>query len=109
MKLLLDENLPKRLKQDLTHHDVATVRDKGWAGIINGKLLQLLIEEQFNVLVTFDKNLRHQQNFDKYPITMIVLVAVDNRYSTLAALVPELKAILGGPFKTGVLLLTNKN
>jgi predicted nuclease of predicted toxin-antitoxin system len=33
MKLLLDENLPKRLKLDFTEHEIYTVRDKGWNGI----------------------------------------------------------------------------
>lgn len=39
MKLLLDENLPKRLKQDFSEHEVYTVRDKGWSGVKNGELL----------------------------------------------------------------------
>jgi hypothetical protein len=30
MRLLLDENLPKRLKQDLYNHEVYTANDKGW-------------------------------------------------------------------------------
>ena len=30
MKLLLDENLPKRLKQDFSEHEIYTVRDLGW-------------------------------------------------------------------------------
>lgn len=30
MKLLLDENLPKRLKRDFAQHEIFTVRDKGW-------------------------------------------------------------------------------
>jgi predicted nuclease of predicted toxin-antitoxin system len=30
MRLLLDENLPKRLKQDLKEHEVYTVAEKGW-------------------------------------------------------------------------------
>ncbi len=57
MKLLLDENLPKRLKLDFTEHEIYTVRDKGWNGIKNGDLLKLLIENHFDALLTFDKNL----------------------------------------------------
>ena len=53
MRLLLDENLPKRLKQDLKEHETFTAADKGWTGISNGKLLQLLIENQFDALLTF--------------------------------------------------------
>lgn len=30
MKLLLDENLPKRLRNDFSEHEIYTVRDKGW-------------------------------------------------------------------------------
>jgi predicted nuclease of predicted toxin-antitoxin system len=43
MRLLLDENLPKRLKTDFVEHEIYTVRDKGWNGIKNGQLLQLMV------------------------------------------------------------------
>lgn len=43
MRLLLDENLPKRLKNDFPGHEVYTVRDKEWNGIKNGELLNLLL------------------------------------------------------------------
>ena len=57
MRLLLDENLPKRLKLDFLDHEIFTVRDKGWNGIKNGQLLSLLLENNFDALFTFDKNL----------------------------------------------------
>ena len=44
MRLLLDENLPKRLKQDFPAHEIFTVRDKLWNGINNGELLKLQFE-----------------------------------------------------------------
>ena len=72
IQLLLDENLPKRLKLDFPEHEIYTVRDKGWNGIKNGELLKLLIENNFNALLTFDKNLQHQQNFTKYTMTVFV-------------------------------------
>jgi predicted nuclease of predicted toxin-antitoxin system len=56
MRLLLDENLPKRLKQDFNEYEIYTAADKGWTGISNGKLLALLIENNFDALLTFDKN-----------------------------------------------------
>ena len=43
MKLLLDENLPKRLKQDFLDHEIYILRDKGWKGKKNGELLALMI------------------------------------------------------------------
>ena len=66
MRLLLDENLPKRLKLDFSEYEIYTVRDKEWNGIKNGELLKLLSENKFDALLTFDKNLQHQQNFVKY-------------------------------------------
>lgn len=81
MLLLLDENLPKRLKNDFPGHRVFTIKECGWNGINNGLLLQKLLENNFDALITFDKNLQHQQNFKKYPITVIVLNARINKYS----------------------------
>ena len=49
MRLLLDENLPKRLKQDFPEHEIFTVRDKQWNGIKNGELLKLLVDNSFDV------------------------------------------------------------
>jgi hypothetical protein len=55
MKLLLDENLPKRLKLLFPAHEVFTVREQQWNGIKNGELLSLMLSEQFDALLTFDK------------------------------------------------------
>jgi hypothetical protein len=88
MRLLLDENLPKRLKQDFLAHEVFTVREKLWNGIKNGELLKLLLENNFDALLTFDKNLQHQQNFQKYTITVFVMSAKMNTYEELTNLTP---------------------
>ena len=80
MRLLLDENLPKRLKLDFLEHEIYTVRDKGWNGIKNGELLTLLLDNNFDALLTFDKNLQQQQNFTKFAITVFVLSAKINSY-----------------------------
>ncbi len=94
MRLLLEENLPKRLKLDFEEHEIYTVRDKKWNGIKNGDLLKLLIENDFDALLTFDKNLQHQQNFVKYTITVFVLTAMINSYEELTNLSPLVKAYL---------------
>ena len=94
MRLLLDENLPKRLKQDFPGHDVVTVRDMHWNGISNGKLLELMLAQGFDVLLTFDKNLQHQQNFTKYTLAVFVLNAPMNTYAELTKLSGEVNAIL---------------
>ena len=70
MRLLLDENLPKRLKADFSDHEVLTVQEMNWTGYKNGVLLQLMIDNNIAALLTFDKNLQHQQNFQRFPITV---------------------------------------
>lgn len=40
MKILLDENMPTKVKYDFGEsHEVRTVRDMGWLGKKNGELL----------------------------------------------------------------------
>lgn len=102
MKLLLDENLPKRLKQDLQDFEVFTVQDKEWTGKSNGELIRLMMAEHFDGLITFDRNLEHQQNFRKFPITVFVLNAPDNTYQSLRRLVPALRAKFSQPLTIGV-------
>ena len=97
MKLLLDENLPKRLKFLFPNHQVFTVREKQWNGIKNGKLLSLMLGENFDALLTFDKNMEHQQNFTKYPIAVFVLTGSINTYFEMGKLVPKIEAFLASP------------
>jgi hypothetical protein len=101
MKLLLDENLPKRLKQDLLVHEVFTVVEMGWSGISNGALLTLMIEEGFDVLLTFDKNLQHQQNFRRYSIAVFVLSCPNNTYELIRKLAPQILECLKLPIENG--------
>ena len=60
-----------------------------------------MLEEEFDVLFTFDKNLQHQQNIEKYPIAVLVLNTEDDAYITLKDLVPQIKEILGEELPKG--------
>ncbi len=60
MKLLLDENLPKKLKINFPVHKVFTVRELKWNGIKNGALLNLMLENKFDALLSFYQNILHQ-------------------------------------------------
>lgn len=106
MRLLLDENLPKRLKFDFPEHEVYTVREKGWNGVKNGELLKRLTEEGFDALLTFDKNLQHQQNFSKYSVAVFVLSARINRYEILTHLSPRIREFLNrNPLPSGLVII----
>ncbi len=87
MRLLLDESLPRGLKTHFAGHDVATVPDKGWAGLSNGELLRRA-EQEFDVFVTADQNLEYQQHLRGFDLGVVILCAVRTRIEDLLPLVP---------------------
>ena len=93
MRILLDECLPKRLIRALLPHDAQLAQQVGWAGVKNGRLLALAAP-QFDVFVTIDQELEHQQNLATLPIAVVVLRAESNRFADVAPLVPELLTTL---------------
>ena len=109
MKLLLDENLPKRLKSGFSGHEVFTVNEMGWSGKTNGALLQLMLEQNFDALITFDKNLQHQQNFRKYSLMVVVLNAASNTLSNLLPLCTQVLAVLKKPAVPGPVVISEKS
>lgn len=65
----------------------------GWSGVSNGRLLKLMAESGFEVLVTCDQNIEYQQNAD-LPVALVVLIVPDNRVPTILRLAPELLEVL---------------
>lgn len=96
MKLLLDENLPKRLKNDFSGYQVATVREMKWNGVKDAELISLLKKNDFAALLTFDKNIRYQQNFKKSSVAVLILMARNNSYEELTKLSPLIRRVLSG-------------
>ena len=93
MRVLLDECVPRRLKRELSEHEVLTVTEHGWSGIKNGSLLALA-EAEFDVFLTVDQNLKYQQNLTALRISVILLVARNNRLQTLLPLMPKVREAL---------------
>ena len=102
MKVLLDECLPKKLKRETEADFVQTVPEAGWASKKNGELLRLA-EVDFDVLLTNDQNMEHQQNLSKFNLAFVVLVAPTNDIEDLKPLMPAaneaLKIIKAGEIK----------
>jgi predicted nuclease of predicted toxin-antitoxin system len=89
MRILLDECLPARLRRDLPGHDVQTVPRAGWAGVKNGKLLSLIADAAaFDLFVTMDKNLPHEQKTTGLPFAIVILRAKSNRFEHTQPLMP---------------------
>ncbi len=60
-----------------------------------------MISENFDALLTFDRNLRYQQNFQKFSLPVLVLNAPDNSYLTLSKIVPKIKETLKSELRSG--------
>ena len=88
MKIILDENLDWRLERYLPGHEVASVPRIGWAGMKNGLLLKSS-SQQFDVLVTMDSGIPHQNNLTNLDIAVIGLQAPSNRLADTAPLMEE--------------------
>ena len=91
MKIIIDECVPSIVKTALSDHNIVTVQEMGWAGVKNGELMKL-IAPAFNVFITSDKNLRHQQNLAVLDLAVILLPS--NQVPVITALLPKLDAAL---------------
>jgi predicted nuclease of predicted toxin-antitoxin system len=94
MKLLLDENLPHKLRHEIPGHDCFTVAYMRWGGIENGELLALAASKGFDALLTKDANLQYEQNLVNLPIAVVVLRATSNDLDDIRPLLPALLGIL---------------
>jgi PIN like domain len=94
MRILLDECVPRPLRRQLPGHAVHTIQEMGWAGKKNGELLALMSGAGFEVLLTVDQNLRHQQNLAALGVAVVVMVAPSNRLADLIPLVPNVEVAL---------------
>jgi predicted nuclease of predicted toxin-antitoxin system len=93
VKVLIDENLPRKLAGHLKGHECRTVAECGWAGKKNGELLSLA-EPVFDVLLTLDKNIPYQQDLRLDRIAILIVRAVSNRIQDLLPVIPECLAAL---------------
>jgi hypothetical protein len=91
MNIIIDECVPSIVKRGLPHRMIRTVQEMGWSGIKNGDLLRLVVTE-FDVFITSDKNLRHQQNLTSFDLTVILLPS--NQVPLIKALLPKLDEAL---------------
>jgi predicted nuclease of predicted toxin-antitoxin system len=107
MKILLDECVTKKLKRYLVEFEVATVVEMNWSGLKNGKLLSAVAADKFDILLTIDKNLEHQQNMKNYEIAVVVLEVEKSKIDFLLELLPQFRERVGEFNKGKVYLIEN--
>lgn len=94
MRVLLDECVPKALGRSLVGHACRTVPQEGWSGKKNGELLGLMSAAGFEVFLTVDQGVRHQQNLRSAGVAVVVMVGLSNDIDDLLPLVPGVLAAL---------------
>ena len=93
MNVLLDHCLDWRLGRALPGHTVKAAGKLGWGGLKDRALLAKA-QTQFDVLVTSDKNLPHQQNLRKYYLAVAILDVPSNRIEDCLRKMPTLLRML---------------
>src|SRR5712691_5511723 len=87
MRILLDECLPRKLKDRLVGHECRSVPELGFAGKKNGDLLALDEVQGFEVFLTMDKGVEYAQNLTGRRIAVVILRAASSRLVDLLPLV----------------------
>ena len=95
MRLLIDECLPQRVKFLFAEagHDCQTVREAGLSGEENGELLAAA-DGKFDVLLTIDKNIRHQQSLAERKIAILIIRPVSSDLEDIRPHVPAALRVL---------------
>lgn len=96
MRLPLDENVPRRLARHLRPPTFAVhaVPGVGWTGIRNGTIIA---RHGYDALITFDRNIPHQQNLDLLPLPVVLIATIHNAIKHIEAYVPQLIQLLTSP------------
>ncbi len=109
MKILLDECVTRKLKRHLIEFEVRTVVEMNWSGLKNGNLLSAAVMDEFDILLTIDKNLEHQQNMNDYKIAVVVLDVEKSKVDFLLELLPQFNKRVGEFEKGKVYLIERLN
>jgi predicted nuclease of predicted toxin-antitoxin system len=74
LRILFDKNVPVGVRRFLPNHEVHTVVEMRWhPQLENGELLVAAEAAEFDVITTFDQNIRYQQNLTGRKLALVVL------------------------------------
>ncbi|MDE2938054.1 MAG: hypothetical protein OXR67_03935 [Chloroflexota bacterium] len=75
MKILLDHNTPHQLRRVLSEHEVHTAAYLGWSELENGDLLEAAASHGYDMIVTCDQSIHHEQNLGRYDVTLLTITS----------------------------------
>ena len=88
MLVLFDHGTPRGLARALEGHTVKEARAQGWDTLSNGDLLNAAEKAGFDVLLTTDTNLPHQQNLQGRKLAIVILSK--NRWSLVRPMMKQI-------------------
>ena len=71
-----------------------TAFEQGWSNLRNGALLDRAEADGYQLLVTTDQNLRHQQNLTDRQLALVVLLAAS--WPRIQRRVDDIRAVVDG-------------
>ena len=74
-KILFDVGTPDPLRKRLAKHNVDFARERGWEKHSNGELLDLAEAHGYEVFISTDRGIQHQQNLGGRKLSVIVIRA----------------------------------
>ena len=97
VRLLLDHCTPAGVRHHLQEHDVRLAYREGVNGIGNGELIRWAARAGYEVLITADEKMRHQQDMNGLPIGLVCLTrpkwdAIRTRISEIREAVANVNA-----------------
>ena len=92
---LFDHGTPKGLIRALPRHAVHTAQARGWDTLSNGALLNAAEEAGFDLPLTTDRRIRHQQNLRVRRIAIVVLTG-STKWSRVLRHVDRIAAVVAG-------------
>ena len=96
MKVLFDQGTPVPLRRHLPGHSVDTAFERGWSDLQNGDLLDQAEAAGYELLITTDQQLRHEQNLSGRHLGVLVLLTtswpkIRKRVQEVAAAVARMR------------------
>jgi hypothetical protein len=94
MKILLDECLPLDFRRHLPGHEVHTAEWAGFKSLKNGRLLQEAEGAGYEVFLTVDQGIPHQQSLAQRKISLLLIRSKTNQLADLLPMVEPILAVL---------------
>ena len=94
MRILFDQGVPVPLRRYLSDHSIDTAYERGWSALDNGALLEHAEQDGYELLITTDQNLRHQQKIAGRPLAVLVLMSTS--WPRLQQQIDDIRAALVG-------------